>query len=149
MFESAIEAASRAARAWSPDRDDPAGGRQCCHLCLHRYRMLAIDGPLHDLPHGVTHAAIVAVDDVIGERIDAAEEQFGWDAWTVLLSEADRELELARRSSTARGALIMTAMEELAQAEPRLAELRRRYTEPAVAGFLAHHRVDEIPASWL
>lgn len=150
MFESAITAAESAARQWTPERPEPAGGAsRCCGLCLRRYRLLVLNGPLRMLPHGVAHAAVAVVDDVIATRMAEVWERSNWDAWAVLLREEDREAELSRRQREARGALMLVALEELAHAEPRLEHLHARYTEPAFAAFLACHRVDEIPQAWL
>lgn len=145
MFESAIEAAGAAASAWTPERADPAGGRQCCHLCLHRYQALVLTGPLRDLPHVVAHAAVVAVDDIIAERVDAAIERLTWESYASLASQDDRDHDLQQRARAATGALRVVAMEELAAAEETLADLRRRFTDPAVDAYLVHHRMTEVP----
>lgn len=150
MFESAISAAESAARHWTPERSEPVGGAsRCCRLCLRRYRLLVLNGPLRMLPHGVAHAAVAVVDDVIATRMAEVWERSNWDAWAVLLKEEDRQAVLSRRQREARGALMLIALEELAQAEPRLELLHVRYTEPAFAAFLARHRDDEIPQAWL
>ena len=148
MFGSAIEAAAAAASAWTPERADPAGGRECCHLCLHRYRLLVLDGPLRGLPHAVAHAAVVAVDDVIAERIEAALERIAWDAWLVPGLQEEREREFAQRSGEARGALHLLALEELGAEEARLTDLRRRLTDPAMEAYLLRHRMTEVPRQW-
>lgn len=148
MFEAAIQAAASVAREWTPARADPAGQTRCCHLCLRRYRVLVLDGPLHDLPHGVAHATVVAVDGLIADRLQAA-DRFEQEPWTVLLNERDRELEVRRRSDMARGSLMVVALEELGRADAVFSELRRQYTEPAMARFLAQHRMNGVPEAWV
>ncbi|MGN6445457.1 hypothetical protein [Amnibacterium sp.] len=149
MFEAAVQAATAAARSWTPDRPEPARAHRCCPLCLDRYRILVLDGPLQDLPHGVAHPAVAAVDELIGERISDMEERYARDPWTVLLSDADRQADLDRRLRTTRGALLVVALEELADAAPQLAELRLRYTEPATVSFLALHPPADLPPAWM
>jgi hypothetical protein len=148
MFESAIEAAATAASAWTPAPGDPTGGRACCRLCLDRYRQLVLSGPLRDLPHAVAHAAIVAVDDLISVQVDASIDQLRWSTWIRLAAEQDREFELQQRTREACGALTMAALGELARAEWRFADLRDRFTEPAVEAYLTAHRMDEVPWQW-
>jgi len=149
MFQSAIEAAEAAAGAWTPDLADPGGGRQCCHLCLHRYRALVLHGPLRDLPHAVAHAAVVAVDDVIAERIDRTLEQLELEAWSMPAATMDdREHELAQRARAATGALQHAALEELSRSESRLCDLRRTVIEPATEAYLLRHRMTEVPWQW-
>ena len=77
MFESAIRAAKGAARRWTPEAPDLAGGLGCCDLCLRRYRALVLNGPLQDLPHGVAHAAVAEVDDLIRTRSASGPEAVG------------------------------------------------------------------------
>ncbi|WP_162850912.1 hypothetical protein [Amnibacterium kyonggiense] len=113
-----------------------------------QYRALVLDGPLRDLPHVVAHAAVVVIDATIGARVAAVEEQFDRDPWNDLLDEADRTEALARRRLSARGGLLLAALDELAEAHEELSELRRRYTEPALVDFLAGARLDGVPESW-
>jgi len=119
MFESAVRAAVDAARAWSPDAPDLAGGLGCCGLCLTRYRVLVLNGPLQDLPHHVAHAAIIEVDAVIRRTRSGGPE--------------------------AVGGLLLVALEELGAATGRLTELRHRHIEPAIERYLASTRGDEFP----
>jgi hypothetical protein len=148
MFESAIEAAATAASVWNPERAGPTDGRECCQLCLHRYRPLVLNGPLRDLPHPVAHAAIAAVDALISAQVDASLDELRWASWITLASEQDHDVELQQRMREAAGALTMTALDELSRAEWRIADLRDRFTEPAVAAYLGSHRINEVPAHW-
>lgn len=134
MFEHAVEAGAAAAATWTPDCPEPGGGG-CCRLCFGRYRMLVLEGPLRDLPHGVAHAVVQAVDERIRARVDAAP--------TLLAGGAE-----ATRRAEATGGLLVVALEELGDAEARLAEVRRRCTEPAVEHHLAAHPVDDVPEAW-
>lgn len=148
MFESAIEAAGTAASGWTPERGDPGGGRQCCPLCLHRYRQLVLNGPLRQLPHAVAHAAVVVVDDIICERVDAALERIEWESFSSLAPQEDRDRDLVQRARAATGALRVVAMEEFAAAEERLAGLRHDFTDPALDAYLGRHRMNEVPWQW-
>lgn len=148
MFRSAVLAAAAAARTWSPGCADSPGPDRCCRLCHMQYRALVLEGPLRDLPHGVAHAAVLAVDGVIAERLRAVEERFDRDPWHVLLSEDDRARALLSRRRSACGGLLLAALDELAEAQAELSELRRCYTEPALAGFLAEIRIDGVPDAW-
>ena len=148
MFESAIEAATTVARAWVPELGDPDGARDCCELCLRRYWQLVPDGALRDLPHPVAHAAIAAVDDLIAEQVDSSLDHLRWATWITLAPEGDHERELEQRLREARGALITTALEELSRAEWRFADLRHRFTDPAIAAHLGTHLENEIPWQW-
>ena len=133
MFDPAIAAARAAAATWSPDVPDPVGGHGCCTLCFRRYRMLVLDGPLRGLPHGVAHPVVRTVDELIGARVDAAAS-----------SSRDSGSRATRRAE-ASGALLVVALEELGAADALLAELRRRFTEPAVQAYLEQHRGDDRP----
>jgi hypothetical protein len=135
MFEIALEAGVSAAATWSPERPEPSGGG-CCALCFGRYRMLVLDGPLHGLPHAVAHPVVQAVDERIRARVSSS------------LPRPHGEAEIARRAE-ATGGLLVVALEELGSAESRLAELRRRCTDPAFEHYLATHPVEEIPDDWL
>jgi hypothetical protein len=135
MFESALEAGVSAATTWSPECPEPSGGG-CCTLCFGRCRMLVLDGPLHGLPHAVAHPVVQAVDEHIRARVSSSP------------TRPHGEAETARRAE-AIGGLLVVALEELGTAEPRLAELRRRCTEPALEHYLATHPVEEIPDAWL
>lgn len=147
MFQSAIDAADDAAAGWGPERPDPAGGRQCCHLCLHRYRALVLDGPLAGLPHAVAHAVVVRIDEIIAARIEGAREDLEWSACLTLASDAQRSDELDRRFAEATGALRLAALEELAEARCRFDALRRA-VEPPLAAYLDRHRMNEVPWQW-
>jgi hypothetical protein len=135
MFETAVEAGVSAGANWTPERPDPSGGG-CCALCFGRYRMLVLDGPLHGLPHAVAHPVVEAVDERIRARMSSSPTRLHGEA------------ELARRAE-ATGGLLVVALEELGAAEPHLAELRRRCTEPALEHYLVAHPVEEIPDAWL
>lgn len=135
MFETALEAGDRVAATWTPECAEPSGGG-CCALCFGRYRMLVLDGALHGLPHVVAHAVVQAVDECIRVRVDASR------------AAAPGAAASARRAE-ATGGLLVVALEELGTAEPRLAALRRRCTEPAFEHYLAMHPVDEVPDAWL
>jgi hypothetical protein len=148
MFRSAVAVATAAARSWTPEAAEPPGCARCCELCLRRYRVLVLDGPLRDLPHAVAHAAVEAIDDLIAERLVATEEQHAQAAEEAGVSAADRAEEMRRRLSAARGALVMVALEDLTAAGSELVELRRRYTEPAIAGFVARQHLDDVPSTW-
>jgi hypothetical protein len=148
MFESAIEAAATAASTWTPEGGEPSNGRGCCRLCLHRYRQLLLNGPLRDLPHAVAHAAVVAVDDRISEQVEASVDELRWSTWIGLGEEQDHEFELEQRMRAAVGSLTMVALDELSKAEWRFADLRDRFTEPAVAAYLGTHRMTEVPWQW-
>jgi hypothetical protein len=148
MFRSAVAAATAAARSWTPEAPEPPGCGRCCDLCLRRYRVLVVDGPLRDLPHAIAHAAVVVIDDLIADRLAATEEQHVRAGRAMLRSDADRQEDLRRRLRATRGALVMVALEDLAAAGPELVELRRCYTEPALLDFLAGHRMDEVPSTW-
>ena len=134
MFETAIDAGARAAATWTPERLEPGAGG-CCRLCFGRYRMLVLDGPLLDLPHAVAHAVVQGVDERIRARVRTSSSLRQGDA------------ERARRAE-ARGGLLLVALEELGDAETRLAEVRRRCTEPALERWLRSHPVDEVPDAW-
>ena len=136
MFEDAVEAGVATATTWTPECAEPGGGGGCCPLCFGRYRIAVLDGPLRGLPHAVAHAVVEVVDERIRARV-AASRALPHDA-----------AESARRAE-ATGGLLVVALEELGAAEPRLAELRRRCTEPAVEHYLATHPVEEIPDAWL
>jgi hypothetical protein len=135
MFEIAIEAGVSAAATWTPECPEPSGGR-CCALCFGRYRMLVLGGPLVGLPHAVAHPVVEAVDDRIRARVSSSPTRL------------DGEADPARRAE-ATGGLLVVALEELGAAESRLADLRRRCTEPALEHYLATHPVEEIPDAWL
>ena len=134
MFEHAVEAGAAAAATWTPECPEP-GGSGCCALCFGRYRMLVLDGPLQALPHGVAHAVVQAVDERIRARVSTS------PALPPSAAEATRRAE-------AIGGLLAVALEELGSAEARLAEVRRRCTEPALAHYLATHPVDHVPEVW-
>ena len=63
---------------------------------------------------------------------------------TSSLRSGERE-ERGPRRAAATGALLVVALEELGAADTRLAELRRRFTEPAMQSYLEQHRVDDEP----
>jgi hypothetical protein len=132
MFAHAVEAGAAVAATWTPECPEPAGGGGCCPLCFGRYRMLVLDGPLQGLPHGVAHAVVATVDERIRARVSASCD----------LGETARRAEAA-------GGLLVVALEEFGAAEARLAELRRRCTEPALEHWLAMHPVEEVPDAWL
>ena len=88
------------------------------------------------LRHAVAHPVVEAMD----ERIRASVHASG--------TSVHGEAESARRAEAA-GGLLVVALEELGSAEARLAELRRRCTEPALEHYLATHPVEEIPDAWL
>jgi hypothetical protein len=134
MFETAIEAAAHAAATWTPESPESGTGG-CCLLCFGRYRMLVLDGPLHGLPHVVAHAVVQGVDDRIRARVRTSSSLRQGDA------------ERARRAEAV-GGLLVVALEELGDARTRLAELRRRCTEPALEHWLTSHPVDEVPDAW-
>jgi hypothetical protein len=133
MFETAVEAGASAATTWTPECPEPSGGG-CCALCFGRYRMLVLDGPLRGLPHVVAHAVVQSVDARIRARVDASS-----------LRRNDAE---SARWAEAVGGLLVVALEELGDAEPRLSELRRRCTEPALEHYLATHPAERIPDAW-
>ncbi|RIX28799.1 hypothetical protein [Amnibacterium setariae] len=119
MYESAIRAAVRAARTWTPEVPDLVGGLDCCDLCLRRYRALVLNGPLQDLPHGVVHAAVSEIDDLLRARNASG--------------------------APAVGGLLVIALEELGVAAHCFKELRRRDIEPAIERYLARTREDGFP----
>ncbi len=131
MFETAVEAGVSAGATWTPECPEPSGGG-CCALCFGRYRMLVLDGPLRGLPHVIAHTVVSAVDERIRARVDAS----------------GTPVRSARRAE-ATGGLLLVALEELGAAGARLADLRRRCTEPALEHYLATHPVEEIPDAWL
>lgn len=135
MFETALGAGASAAATWTPECPEPAGGG-CCSLCFGRYRMLVLDGPLHGLPHAVAHHVVAAVDERIRVRVSSSRSLLQGEAKTARRAEAT-------------GGLLVVALEELGAAEARLADLRRRCTEPALEHYLATHPVEEIPDAWL
>lgn len=148
MFEAAIEAGTAAARCWTPTDADPDSGHHCCELCIHRYRVLVLDGPLGELPHGVTHVIVRTIDATITAR---CEETLEHNLPARSSAPVDRDASPSRlqhRLDAARGSLVLLALEELGTASPRLSDLRRCYTEPAVLAFLRRHRIDEVPEAW-
>lgn len=133
MFERAVEAGAAAAAIWTPESAGPGDGSRCCSLCFRRFRALVLDGPLGGLPHAVAHVVVVDVAATIHAR-----------AGTVAVPRAADDA-ASRRRAEAEGALLVVALEELGAARDRLAELRDRYTEPAVAEYLGRHRSDSAP----
>jgi hypothetical protein len=126
MFERAVHAVFAAALGRAGERADLAGGIRCCDLCLHRYRAIALDGPLGVLPHPLAHAGVVVIDETIRDFVQDTTNRFLADRWTELLDSSSRDLEIARRAHASTLALLTIAVEELNDVAPLLDDLRKR-----------------------